>query len=264
VIARDWQWIAAVALVVSACAAPNEGADDDDALVPAVDAGAPEPATTDDVAGGWSFSATYTGESVPFVSCAVRVGGGVFDITCPAGQVPRVVHEGCQQLRDDLHLNGSISGLRTAHLDGMIDNLVEYEGAECIAYGYTTGAPYPLPAFAQMTAVQTEPVSLGDFLRHLGGRWDFALVDTRSASTLDCEVHLGVDSLGVKVAIACPRGTASPVGPCTEQIFDVVTAHILPGKLDGELARETRHTGSCQNQPPPTSVPVATMRARAE
>jgi hypothetical protein len=214
------------------------------------------------VAGGWTWSATRTGESVPFLTCGVSIGGGVFDITCPAGQVPRVVHEGCQQLRDDLHLNGSIGGLRAAHLDGMIDNLVEYEGAECVTYGYTTGAPYPLPAFAQMSATQTQPVSLGDFLRRLGGSWDFSLVDTRSASQLSCEVHIGVELTGVKVEIACPQGSVSPVGPCTEQIFDVVTAHVLPGKLDGEIARETHHTGSCENPTPPTSVPVASMTAR--
>jgi hypothetical protein len=260
---RDWQWIAAVALVVSACGAPSEG-DDRDALVPSVDAGVPSPEATDDVAGGWSWSATRTGENAPFLSCAVSIGGGVFDITCPVGPVPRVVHEGCQQLRDDLHLNGSISGMDTAHLDGMIDNLVEYEGAGCVTYGYTTGAPYPLPAFAQMSATQTEPASLGDFLRHLGGRWDFTLEDTRSAG-LSCEIHIGVELTGVKVAIACPEGIVSPVGPCTEQIFDVVTAHVLPGKLDGDIARETRHTGSCTGTPlPTTSVQVATMTARAK
>jgi hypothetical protein len=55
---RDWQWIAACALVVSACGAPDN----------------------EDQAGGWIFTATHTGEQAPFLSCLVNVGGRLISL----------------------------------------------------------------------------------------------------------------------------------------------------------------------------------------
>jgi hypothetical protein len=257
--------MAAAALMVAACSSPDDNADDD-GLLPAADAGPAAPDSTRDVAGAWSFSATRSGATIPFLRCDVTVGGGVFDVSCPQGEVPRVVHDGCSQLRDDLHLNGSLSGFggKGGHLDGMIDDLVEYEGDACVSFGYTTGAPYPLPAFAQLSASQTELEDLGTFLRKLGGRWDFTLDDTR-ASGLSCAVSIGVDLQGVKVTVGCPTAPPVPVATgCTEQELDVVTAHVTPGQLDGDIVHETRREGTCTGQPPAPSEPIATIRARAE
>jgi hypothetical protein len=262
----DWKWIAAVALVVSACGAANNTGDDD-GLGPYADAGTAPLDTTSDVAGGWIWSARRVNETEPFVTCSVNVSGGVFDIACPQGTVPRDVQDGCKQLRDDLHINGTVVGVDAGHLDGMLDNLVEYEGDTCVGYGFTTGAPYPLPAFAHMSATQTERTELGAFLRHLGGRWDFTLDNTRSAGAA-CEVNLGLDlgdSPGVKVAISCPADDGTTVAPgCTAQKFLVIGAHLVPGQLDGTLAEETRRTGTCGSLPAVSSEPTATMSARAQ
>ncbi len=270
---RDWKWLAACALVVSACGAGGQADDDQsgDGSPYASDAGPPADDPTSDVAGAWLFSATRVGVAEPFLHCNVSVKDGVFDITCPQGNVPREIDPGCRQLRDDLHLNGSVVGVAIGQLDGMINMLVQYEGDHCASLGFTVGAAYPSPAFAQMHATRVEVMSLGDFLPHLGGRWDFTLENPRTPSaSLSCEVHIGlelVEQPGVKVTIACPTGPAVDVVPgCSARPFTGVSAHVLPGRLDGDLAAETHHTGaSCGTlYPPVVSEPQMTLLARTK
>ena len=268
---KPWTWIVAVALAVSVAACGSDGqADDDSPDTP--DAGVPgDGADTDptgDVAGGWLFTAEEPDANEPSVTCNVMVGGGVFDVTCPQGEVPRPAGEGCQQLRDDLHIHGNIIAALVGHLDGMLDTIVEYEGSSCVTYGLTVGAPFPLPAFAQLTAERTEKTALGDFLAHLGGRWAFTLDDTRNQGQ-SCEVDISLAlarrAAAVQVDIACPQADAIEVVPsCTAQPFITLALTAQPGALDGTLADTIRHTGSgCTPDHPPTiSVPRYTLSAR--
>ena len=128
-------------------------------------------------------------------------------------------------------------------------------------------SPYPLPAFAQMAADHSVPMSLGSFLHDLGGRWDWVLDDARNPDAgFACQVDFGLDLVdpGVKIEIACPTAEPAEVIPgCTAQPFFAVLGHLVPGQLDGHLARETHHVGdSCGNNfPPVVSEPLASMQA---
>jgi hypothetical protein len=274
VILKDWTWIVAIALAASLAACGDDSAGDDDGAGspdagPIGDGSVTDP--TGDVAGGWTFSAARVDEEQPFLRCSVMIADGVFDVTCPQGQVPRPAGEGCQQLRDDLHVHGNVVAALVGHLDGMFDTIVEYEGSSCVTYGLTVGAPFPLPAFAQLDAERVEAGELGDFLRLLTGRWSFTLEDTRDTDAgLACEVDIGLargrtGRLGVDVAIACPAEDVTEVQPdCFAQASVALDLHAAPGELDGTIVDETRHQGDgCDEEHPPlVSEPRATVTAR--
>jgi hypothetical protein len=268
---KPWTWIVAVALAVSVAACGSDGQADDDDDSGGPDAGVPgDGADTDptsDVAGAWHFTAEPLGNDSA-TTCTVMIGGGVFDVTCPQGEVPRPAGEGCQQLRDDLHIHGNIIAALVGHLDGMLDTIVEYEGSSCVTYGLTVGAPFPLPAFAQLTADRTEKTALGDFLAHLGGRWAFTLDDTREegqSCDVDISLALARRAAAVQVDIACPQEDPTEVVPdCTAQPFITLSLTAQPGALDGTLADTIHHTGAgCTPDHPPTiSIPRYTLAAR--
>jgi hypothetical protein len=255
VISREWKGLVAVALLVAACGT-GDGEGDDDAYDdggPAADAD-PSADLTRDVAGGWKFTATYVGESAPFLSCAVSITDGVFDVICPKGGVPRQVDAGCTQIRDDWHVYGNILAVAGGRLDGMLGTVVEYSGDDCVTLGYTIGAPYPEPAFAQLNATHDQLLSLGDFLSFLGGLWRFSFDMPNSPSdAFTCDVHIGLDGSGVKLDIACPNGDPIQVSDgCTETRSDTLALKLAPGKLDGELGEDVRHEGaSCGSTYPP-------------
>ena len=266
-IVKDWKWLAALTLVVSACG--GGGQDDDeaggDAGPPGFSDGGDPSDSTRDIAGGWQWSATRQGENGPFVSCAVTIGGGAFDVTCPQGQVPRPAGHQCLQLRDDLHIYGTLSAAVTGRLDGMQDTIVEYQGESCVSYGLTVGAPYPEPAFVQLSAVQQERVGLGDFLADLGGHWVWTIDNKRSvAADYECaiDVSLAVSGgLGVDVAIAC-TSASWPVGSdCLAERVMTIAAHLAPRALTGTITGATRHEGEGCSPDLPADELSATMQA---
>jgi hypothetical protein len=263
------------ALLMAACGGGYHGGDDDDDGV-GNDAGAAGDGAPGgplgELSGDWTFTFTEPGDELPSLTCVVLVAGGGWDVSCPDAAFPAEVVPGCTQLRQDLHLSGTFADA----LAGAIDNVVEYQGDECAQHGFTTGAPYPTPPLALMTADQLVSDPISGFLSALGGRWvwNMSMVDDPS-SQQGCTVDLGLSAqvaLAVDAKLDCPLGEPFMVVPdCQEQNFAVLEltlavvgdgASVLD-HMDGTITPETRHTGNSCGAifPPVERGPSGTLAA---
>jgi hypothetical protein len=239
------------ALWCGACGA--SGADDDATHVDAGDdddgglGGGP----LADIAGMWRFTLTRPGLVTPELDCTVHLTGSTFEVTCPGTGFPTPVETGCMQLREDAHLAGSVQ----AGLSGSVDWIVEYAGESCAGHGYTTGAPYPTPPWAVMSAAQLRANPLPLLLPALGGKWVWTLSDSKQpVMQTGCSVALDPGKgVAIAITIDCPTSLPKDVAlGCQQQEYLEIGAGLGPMALAGTLTPVTRNTGAgCGSDYPP-------------
>jgi hypothetical protein len=246
---------------IGACGGSLDGGDDDG---PGGDAGpsgdAGESGPLADIAGAWEWRFTPAGAAEPAIVCSVHLGGSTFDVSCPEDGFPATVGDGCTQVRQEWHASGTLR----AGLSGSLDQIVEFSGESCALHGYTTGAPYPLPPWAVMSADHLLELPLSGFLAALGGKWVWTLAEAQDPTAqTGCSVDLGLDQ-GVTVAISCPTSEAKTVVPmCQAQDHVEIDALLVPGALTGTVTPVVKHTGAgCgANFPPEVRGAPAAMDA---
>jgi hypothetical protein len=232
-------WAAlACAVAVAGCAddAPVADAGPADASGQGWDGGA---GLLGGIAGGWTLDIDTLGEVPSSLRCTVSVTGQGVDVLCPTLAEALDVGEACEQLRGDHHLIATLPG----HLEGRVEQIVQFGGAGCALLGYTTGAPYPTPPSALLVAEQVDTARLPALLDELGGRWLFRLDDPAGVGTLlACDVGISAElPADVRISATCPVGEAfEDDGGCLalEQLELSATLSVLA--FDGQVTTALR------------------------